>query len=95
MASFTPVDVVRLAPVFRHRVPDEDLHLGSILSPSTSFPRNRYCERASPMSTSPPSSAPGSSPRRRSPASMTVLTRRVLKKALAATVAACGGLRLS
>ena len=27
MASFTPVDVVRLAAVFRHRVPDEDLHL--------------------------------------------------------------------
>ncbi len=53
MASFTPVDVVRLAPVFRHRVPDEDLHLGSILSPSTSFPRNRYCERASPMSSHP------------------------------------------
>jgi len=26
MASFTPVDVVRLAPVSRRRVPDEDLH---------------------------------------------------------------------
>jgi len=26
MASFTPVDVVRLAPVSRRRVPDQDLH---------------------------------------------------------------------
>ena len=65
MASFTPVDVVRLAAVSRLRVSDEDLqpvadaliiHLAS-----------------AEMSISLPSSTSGSSPRRRSPASMTIL----------------------
>jgi len=95
MASFTPVDVVRLAPVFRHRVPDEDLHLVVDTLPIQLAPAEPILRAGLPDVISPPSSTPGSSPRRRRPASMTILTRRVLKKTLAATVAACGGLRLS
>jgi hypothetical protein len=40
MASFTPVDVVRLAPVFRHRAPDEEdpRHHGRSLRRRAAFP---------------------------------------------------------
>jgi len=64
MASFTPVDVVRLAPFSRRRVPDEDLH------PVVDTFTIRLVS-AEPM--------------------LRAGLPDVLKKALAATVVACGG----